>query len=174
MWPTYVKAKYMLQITLNLILRWFEKWGLFLSAPKSAVMVFKRCNAITKLNLKGKEQNVHLVTTHKDLGFTLDSRLTFEEHFASIRAGCLQWLNILKCVAGMMWGSDRNSLTLFYCPPDSINCRLELYNFLYSKPHTPSTTGNNGIFLPPGHHWCMPNHSYVISASRYLLTIYRR
>jgi ribonuclease HI len=114
--PSIDRANHFIQLALNHINDWCCRWGLQISPAKSASMAFsnqfKHLEPVTPLNLDG--QNIPFVTTFKYLGITLDRRLTFTAHIADIKQRCSRRLNILKCIAGREWGSDRRTLLHLY------------------------------------------------------------
>ena len=105
----------LLQKLLDHCVAWCEKWGFFLSAPKSAMVVFKRGPSPDATN--GPQIGnvpIPLRRTHKFLGITLDSHLTFKAHIEDVRTRCLKRVNILRCLSGYAWGADRKTLTTLY------------------------------------------------------------
>ena len=68
--------------------------------------------------------------THKFLGITLDSRLTFKTHIDDIRTRCFTRLNVLRCLSGFKWGADRRTLAILY--KGIIRSVLEYNAYLFS------------------------------------------
>ena len=112
--PTLNQACFTMQKALNQTSEWCKTWGFFFSVPKSAAMVFKRGPAAQNISLKIDNEPIFLVNSHKFLGITLDTRLTFRAHVEDVRNRCLKRMNVLKCVCGRNWGADRKTLTTLY------------------------------------------------------------
>ena len=127
------KAFAQIQKALNRCLSWCTKWGLQISPPKSKTMVFSRKNRVPDplklLSING--QNIPIVPTHKYLGMTLDSKLSFGSHIDDIRSRCLRRLNILRCISGQNWGADRKTLLNLYT--SLIRSILEYNAFLFDN-----------------------------------------
>lgn len=120
-----------LQRAIDHCVGWCHKWGFFLSAPKSTMLIFKR-GCLPPLDNRPKIKGivVPLSRNHKFLGITLDSGLTFQAHVETIRTRCLKRLNVLRCLSGYSWGSDRKTLTTLYI--GLIRSTLEYNCFLFS------------------------------------------
>ena len=122
-----------IQKALNRCLAWCTKWGLQISPTKSKTMVFSRKyrvpDPVKLLSINGL--NVPIVPTHKYLGMTLDSKLSFGSHIDDIRNRCLRRLNILRCISGQKWGADRKTLLSLYT--SLIRSILEYNAFLFDN-----------------------------------------
>ena len=111
--------------------QWCSTWGFFLSAPKSAMVIFKR-GPMPSMDHAPRLNNVPIPfhRTHKFLGITLDSRLTFKTHIDDIRTRCFKRLNVLRCLSGFKWGADRRTLAILY--KGIIRSVLEYNAYLFS------------------------------------------
>ena len=111
----YQDCYFALQKAIDRIINWCSKWGFFLSAPKSAMIVFKR-GPIPSLVLSPRINDIPIPfqRCHKFLGITLDSHLTFKTHVENVRTRCMKRINVLKCVSGFTWGADRKTLKMLY------------------------------------------------------------
>lgn len=110
------RANRIIQLALNHIQAWCDRWGLNISPTKSATVIFSRQrknrNPSIPLNVNGLA--IPLVTSFKYLGITLDRRLTFNEHILDLRQRSSRRIGILKCIAGRDWGADRKTLLTLY------------------------------------------------------------
>ena len=105
-----------IQHALDSIQAWCLRWGLQISAKKSASLIFsqKRCHISPRLPLTVNGQTIPQVKTFKYLGLTLDRRLTFTAHVADLKQRCSRRLNVIKCISGARWGADRRTLLHMY------------------------------------------------------------
>ena len=120
-----------LQNAIDHCVRWCEKWGFFLSAPKSAMVIFKR-GPVPDLSDSPRIEGVPipLFRSHKFLGITLDSHLTFQAHVDDVRTRCLKRINVIRCLSGYSWGADRKTLMTLYV--GLIRSVLDYNCFLFS------------------------------------------
>lgn len=120
-----------LQKAIDHCVKWCENWGFFLSAPKSAMVVFKR-GPVPDLSRSPQIENtpIPLYRSHKFLGITLDSHLTFQAHIEDVRTRCLKRVNVIRCLSGYSWGADRKTLLTLYI--GIIRSILDYNCFLFS------------------------------------------
>ena len=127
----YNQAYSILQKVLDHCTNWCAKWGFFLSAPKSVMMVFKRG---PRPSLDGSPRingiPIPFQTSHKFLGIILDSNLTYRAHVGHIRARCIKRMNALRCISGFTWGADRKTLLMLYI--GLIRSTIEYNCYLFS------------------------------------------
>ena len=108
------KAEKHVQQGLNQIETWCRKWGLTLSAEKSAAIAFNRSRDRTNTRLFIDGKPVQEVKDFKFLGVLLDSHLTFTKHIQEMKAKCAKRTNILRALAGTDWGGDRKTILQLY------------------------------------------------------------
>jgi hypothetical protein len=58
----------------------------------------------------GDKNRERVKDTHKILGLTFDSRLTWKAHINETRAKVFRRINLLKCLARMKWGAEQGML----------------------------------------------------------------
>ncbi|KAK3103174.1 hypothetical protein FSP39_017008 [Pinctada imbricata] len=108
-----------LQKYLNKITSWSTKWGFKISKEKTVAILFGRNTTKydkEKSNFKLFIQNepIKVVKSAKFLGVTFDQHLTFKQHFDNISDSCKKALNIMRCVSGSTFGSDKLTLLMLY------------------------------------------------------------
>jgi hypothetical protein len=104
-----------LQICLNDIYEWCEKWGVKISVTKSCVVVFtnKRKFQMEKpLNINGI--NLKVESKVKFLGMIFDQKLNWNKHVKFIEKKCKSRLNLMTSLTGTGWGSNKSSLLSIY------------------------------------------------------------
>ena len=127
----YKRAFIIMQMVLDHCTSWCAKWGFFLSAPKSAMMVFKRGPPpLLERTPRINGNRIPYRKTHKFLGIILDTNLTFRTHVEHIRARCTKRINVLRCVSGFSWGADRKTLQVLYV--GLIRSTIEYNCYLFS------------------------------------------
>ena len=101
-----------LEKDLSLLSRYFHKWHLKLSLPKTVCSVFHLANrcANTTLNITLDGTNVRHDPNPKYLGVTLDRSLTFKPHIQQVAAKTAARVNLLKRLAGTGWGANFTTL----------------------------------------------------------------
>ena len=104
-----------LQLCLNKVEKWADENGFKFSKTKTVCMHF--CNK-RKLHpdptLTIYNSQIPVVSQTKFLGVIFDSKLNFKAHIDYIRQKCEKAMNLLKVVAKMDWGADRNVLLTLY------------------------------------------------------------
>ena len=114
--PSVDRANHLIQLALNSIQEWCNRWGVFISPAKSATLIFSHerlhVSPHTPLHLNG--EIIPQVRSFKYLGLTLDRRLTFNAHIDDLKKRCSRRINILKCITGREWGADRRTLLRLY------------------------------------------------------------
>ena len=108
-----------LQKYLNKITSWSTKWGFKLSKEKTVAILFgknttKYDKEKSNFKLFIQNQPIKVVKSAKFLGITFDQHLTFKEHFVNISENCKKALNLMRCVAGSTFGSDKPTLLMLY------------------------------------------------------------
>lgn len=93
---------------------WLSSIGLSLSIVKTQVIVFNRTRSITipsYINLNSTP--VQLSSTVKYLGLTLNAGLRWRTHIKNIEIKSIQYINILKWMAGPSWGISPGAACYF-------------------------------------------------------------
>jgi ribonuclease HI len=109
-----LKAQNNIQAALNRVSEWCGANGFKISQEKTKAMHICRLRSRPEnhsdptIRLNG--QTLEVVNTHKILGLTLDSQLTWRPHIENLKAKCSKRLNILKHLAGTQWGADQSTL----------------------------------------------------------------
>ena len=102
-----------MQEALNSLSDWCNKWGFKLSVDKSNAILFHRKKQ-TKFVLKLNGQPMTQKDKVKFLGMWFDRRLSWKHHIDYILERCLKRINILKCLAGTKWGTDKETMLIVY------------------------------------------------------------
>ena len=128
--PSISDASNTLQISLDGVAKWSDRWGLNISHSKTHIITFslKKTPLTSPLLLKGNPLPV--VNTVKFLGLTFDSRLTWGPHTLLLKSKCQADLRLLSMVSRNNWGSDANILRTLYI--SLIRSKLDYGSFLYS------------------------------------------
>uniref|UniRef100_A0A3B3YS32 Reverse transcriptase domain-containing protein n=1 Tax=Poecilia mexicana TaxID=48701 RepID=A0A3B3YS32_9TELE len=94
--------------------KWGVKWGFKFSIEKTKVMFFtnKKIGVDKKLCLYGKE--LERVDWFRFLGVVFDKKLTWGNHIEHIMEKSKKVLNIMRCLAGLTWGANFDSLKNIY------------------------------------------------------------
>jgi ribonuclease HI len=107
-------ATYRMQLALDRITAWANRWCITINKEKSSAMLFS-------LSTKTKVGNLTLGGTpleYEDqqtyLGVTYDRRLTWKEHIQNAEAKARRKLNIMRKLAGTKWGANERILKTIY------------------------------------------------------------
>ena len=114
--PCVDRAHTFIQLALTHVQAWCNAWGLQISPSKSAGLVFTNQPVFLtpRLPLMINNETIKYVKQYKYLGITLNQNLSFTAHFDDLRQRCSRRLNIMKCITGKEWGSDRHTLLQLY------------------------------------------------------------
>ena len=108
-------AEQKLQKCLKKLEVWCNENGFKFSPTKTNCVHFtKKRNAALQPNLCLNGQKIPVVAESKFLGVIFDSKLTFIPHIEYLKAKCQKALNLLRVVANMEWGGDREVLLRLY------------------------------------------------------------
>ena len=113
--PTLAMAQTRLQEAATVFENWVTTWDLTVSAPKSTLMCFtlKTLPSLPTMTLCG--QVVPYSRTHTFLGLRLDGpRLSWARHVDYLRTACNKRLDVMKRIAGVRWGANRDLLLRYY------------------------------------------------------------
>lgn len=82
-----------------------------MNCQKSSVLVFGTDESV---NICYNNVNIPQTRQQKFLGVVLDDKLKFDKHVNYILQNALKGINIMRCLAGVFWGSDPKVLTMIY------------------------------------------------------------
>ncbi|XP_072377723.1 uncharacterized protein [Diabrotica undecimpunctata] len=128
--PDAVNHLQVLQRAVNQLSEWLKKTGLALSTPKSKLIWFSRrpCSQSPIITLNGTP--LQLVTHHKILGLSFESRLTWKQHISVVKGNAMKRLNIIKALSKYTWGVDETILlNILYRA--LIRSKLDYSSFIY-------------------------------------------
>ena len=108
----YVMKK--MQKGLDKVEEWAKKWGFKVSASKSKFMVFGNKRKVPEVGLTLYGAPLERVKMFKFLGMWLDERMTWKRHIEKVVGRCDRVINILRNLAGVDWGADRETLLMIY------------------------------------------------------------
>ena len=116
-----------------------EAWSIrnrlrFSTAKTEAIHFCRRRQCYANTSLRLYSQPIPLKQSVRFLGLEVDNRLTYKEHFKTLRKRCFKTLNILKCVSRTSYGADRRTLMLFY--RSLIRSKLDYGCFIYDSAST--------------------------------------
>src|SRR5215469_9690983 len=138
---TLLPLKRRLQLTLTHCSEWATSHGFTFSPSKSSVILFtrpwSRSNPLQPLpSLFLHRTPIPVRTTHRFLGVTFDTRLTYKPHITALRTSCHRLLNMFAHISQPRWSLNRQSLLRLY---KSLVCsRIEYGCEIYSQA-TPSS-----------------------------------
>ena len=104
-----------LQLAVGRLEKWSRENGLRFSSAKTVAVHFcrRRCPD-PDLGIRLNGQPIPTRPVAKFLGVWFDRRLTYKEHFKTLREKCFKSLNVLKCISRTSYGADRSTLLLLY------------------------------------------------------------
>ena len=167
-----------LQMAVTKLERWATNNGFRFSTVKTRAMHFCRrrgnCHGVP-LRLYGVP--IPLDRTVRFLGLTMDSRLTYKEHFSLLREKCMKVLNVLKCVSRTTYGSDRATLLLLY--RSLLRSKLDYASIVYdsackTSERTLDTIHNAALRTVTGAFRTSPTHSILAEVHEPPLALRRR
>ena len=77
---SYVNLQHRLQILLDRLSSWFRTWAITVNPVKSALLVLTSRRAVPAINVTLEGVPIKQVKTHKHLGVTFNSRLSWTDH----------------------------------------------------------------------------------------------
>ena len=115
---------------------YFDQILMEIAPDKSKAIIFSprsKLSDIKKKNLSFKINNsiIEIVNSTKYLGFYLDSKLDWKIHIKKTKSKVSNSLNIIKCVAGINWGSHPSILLNIY--KGLIRSHLDWGSILFDK-----------------------------------------
>ena len=103
-----------LQVDLNKIHSWCNKWGFLLSKEKTMAIIFGRVNKIAQRQFVIDGSTLKWEKQVKFLGMIFDENLTWKAHIDYVVGRCKQRLNLMRCISGNSWGANKTSLLHIY------------------------------------------------------------
>jgi hypothetical protein len=97
--------------------RWvffFSSMSLTISSVKCEVMLFSRKNERPPILIRIKSHVLPLTSTFKYLGVFFDCGISWSTQTKYVRRRSLQRINLLKSVAGVLWGAHSSCMLLLY------------------------------------------------------------
>ena len=122
---------YHLQLDLDRITEWCNKWGFIINAAKTQGIIFTKKNNIktSHLKLTIDQIPIQFSNTVKLLGIHMDSKLTFKGQVESLVKNSKIGLNLMRAVSGTDWGGNKRTLPTIH--KSFILSRLEYCSFVY-------------------------------------------
>ena len=105
-----------LQQAVNAIQEWATRNGFRFAAHKCKVVHFTapRYKAQRPPTIRINDTLLPVEESTKFLGLWWDSRLSFKEHISALKTQCKEALNLIRVVAHVKWGGDRDTLLMLY------------------------------------------------------------
>ena len=108
-------TKRRLQLTLNKLKQWSGETGFKFSPTKTvALHICRKKNCPKTIELQLDNVPITQKETHKLLGLTIDSSLTWKAHIKELRNFCFKRVDLLKFLSHRSWGSDTALLLRLY------------------------------------------------------------
>jgi len=104
-----------MQNAINRCEAWAENNGFVFSAPKTVALHVapgRSREILPALNLGGVP--INLQDEVKFLGMIVDRKFSWLPHIKALKTKATKAMNLLKCLSGMSWGADRQSLLMLY------------------------------------------------------------
>jgi len=110
-----IQILFHLQQDLDLISSWCCKLGFQMNTDKTIGIVFTKKQINTDLiKIKINNRTIPFKNTCKLLGVVFDSHLTWKHHVDSLLQKSTRGLNLMRCISGTSWGSNKDTLLLIY------------------------------------------------------------
>ena len=105
-----------LQQAVNAIQEWATRNGCRFAAHKCKVvhLTAPRCKAQRTPTIRISHTLLPVEESTKFLGLWWDSHLSFKEHISALKTQCKEALNLIRVVAHLKWGGDRDTLLMLY------------------------------------------------------------
>ena len=105
-----------LQQAVNGIQEWATRNGFRFAAHKCKVVHFTapRYKAQRPPTIRISNTLLPVEESTKFLGLWWDSHLSFKEHISALKTQCREALNLIRMVAHLKWGGDRDTLLMLY------------------------------------------------------------
>ena len=105
-----------LQQAVNVIKEWATRNGFKFAAHKCKVVHFTSSRSkVQRLpNMRIVNTPLPVEESMKFLGLWWDSHLSFKKHISVLKTQCKEALNLMRVVAHLKWGGDRDTLLMLY------------------------------------------------------------
>ena len=123
------RARCKIQSNLNTLCSNLAKLNLYPSITKTKAIIFSKRQPINIPRLNIGRDYIEYVRDFSFLGVTFQSNLSFNKHITKTVVRSKKLNNILKCIAGVWWGSDPRTILLIY--KGMIRPVLDYLSFLY-------------------------------------------
>jgi len=121
-----------LQEDLDVISKWVKKWGLSINIEKTTAIIFTKSKMnLSNLKLKVEQTPIAIKNTCKLLGVIFDKQLTWKPHIEYLVDKATKGLNIMRCISGTSWGSNKETLITIY--KSLILSQLDYCSFVYDS-----------------------------------------
>ena len=107
-------ATYRMQMALDKLTTWTEKWCVTINKEKSSATLFKLSTKTQAINLTLGETPLQFTDEQTYLGVTYDKRLTWKQHISCAETKARRKLNIMRKLAGTTWGASETILKQVY------------------------------------------------------------
>jgi len=117
MWKRGRNIKYTVrkvQEAIELVERRSLRWGFGFSREKTQVVFFTRKKVDEEINLKLYGHVLERVESFKFLGMVFDASSTWAGHIEKVLVKCKKVLNVMRCLVGVDWGTDRKAMKRIY------------------------------------------------------------
>lgn len=149
-----LQGQHILQRTIENLTEWSTQNGLKFSLEKTRCMVFsrrRRAQLMPSLYLAGTP--IKVVHKTRYLGLMIDSKLTWVSHIRDIRERSQKGINLMRVIAGIKWGADREMLLKVY--RSIVRSKIDYCSFIYSSARKSTlrqldTVHNQGIRISLG------------------------
>lgn len=96
------------------VARWSYDRGFKISVSKSCYMLVTKKKIDNKQVLTLYSKPMERVRVFKYLGLWIDDKYTWKNHIEKVETKCKKVLNLMRCLAGLAWGADREVLLHIY------------------------------------------------------------
>ena len=119
-----------LQEDLEVISKWVTKWGLSINVEKTTAIIFTKSKInVSNFKLKVGQSTIVIKNSCKLLGVVFDKQLTWKPHIDFLVEKASKGLNIMRCVSGTNWGSNKETLITIY--KSLILSQIDYCSFVY-------------------------------------------
>ena len=136
-----------LQQAVNAIQEWATRNGFRFAAHKCKVVHFTAPRSRTQRPPTVRVGNTLLSVEEstKFLGLWWDSHISFKKHISVIKTQCKDALNLIRVVAHLKWGGDRDTLLMLYRSRHTsmLQAGIRLHCLWLSIKHWSTTTGQH-------------------------------